>query len=375
MNRLLKFIVKHWTRVWLIGALILVIGVTATFAAFTSANVVKRVVSTMDMEVELFSSNCMRQDITNRMISVRSYSVTVCNYDQDMPLTFNPAQMDYVFRAELQVKSGSEYLTMSQLHTKLLTADPVNGETTYQGIVNSIGNNYYVSKTEDDSGTPVSASDSAEHYFTSGNNYTVEFGSQSLAPNVSSTDRFQVTVASSDLGEINPKFYVHVWAEPSGNVYHTIHSRIYGGIASSHAASWHGSLKETNCSTIDYDFYNYIITGNGVGTVDILWNDEYFNVNEFFFSALAGNSFVHEGLTVEPVEILSSDENYGTAGLKGNYTGWKMVTLNVDSINGKSRYELQLYKANANTSYTDKTGSGGLNETASLFIQCFFTEN
>ena len=375
MDRLPKFIVKHWTRVWLIVALILVIGVTATFAAFTSANIVKRVVSTMDMEVELFSSNCMRQDITNRMISVRSYSVTVCNYDQDMPLTFNPSQMDYVFRAELQVKIGSEYLTMSQLHTKLLTADPVNGETAYQTIVNSIGSNYYVSKTEDDSGNPVSAADSAEHYFNSGNNYTVTFSSQSLAPNVSSTDRFQVTIASSDLGKTDPDFYVHVWAEPSGTLYHTIHSRIYGGIASSYAASWHGSFKETNCSAIDYDFYNYIITGNGTGTVDILWNDEYFNVNEFFFSALSGNSFVYEGLSVEPVEILSSNSKYGTGGSIGNYTGWKMVTLNVDSINGKSRYELQLYKAKANTSYTDKTNSSGANETATQYVQCFFTES
>ena len=183
-----------------------------------------------------------------------------------------------------------------------------------------------------------------------------------------------MTVASGDLGKTDPDFYVHIWAVPSEDLYHTIHSRIYGGIASSFASSWHGALKETNCSTTDYDFYNYIITGNGAGTVDILWNEEYFHINEFFFSDLAGNSFVHNGLSSEPVEILSSNEKYGTAGSKGNFTGWKMVTIRVDSISEKSRYELQLYKAKANTSYTDKSSSGGANETATLFIQSFYSE-
>ena len=368
MDKVLKYLKKHWTRIWLITVLVLIVGVTATFAAFTSANVLKRVISTKDMEVELFSSNCMRQEITNRMITVGSYTVTVCNYDQDMPLTFNPAQVDYVLHAELQVKKDGEYLTMSQLQSRVLSSE-------YQEYVNKIGNNYHIAMSEDDSGNPVPAADSAEHYFTSENNYTVDFINQSLAPNVSSTDRFQVTVASGDLGKTSPDFYVHVWAEPSGTLFHTIHSRIYGGQSTEHAASWHGALKETDCSTIDYDFYNYIITGNGVGTVDILWNDEYFNVNEFFFSSLAGNSFVQEGSPVVPVEILSTDAKYGEDGTIGNYTGWKMVTLNVDSINGKSRYELQLYKTKANTSYTDKSSGGGANDTASQFIQCFFTED
>lgn len=258
---------------------------------------------------------------------------------------------------------------MTDLRTKLLEDDAENGEATYQAIVSKIGENYYISKQEDDSGEAVSAADSANHYFTSGNNYSVNFSSQTLAPNVSSTDKFKVTVAASDLGKSDPDFYIHVWAVPSGNAYHTIHSRIFGGLASGNAASWQGSLKETNCATVDYDFYNYIITGNGSGTVDILWNDDYFEANEFFFTELSGNSFVQS----QPVEIQSSDTKYGS-GSDNNLTGWKMITLNVDSLNDKSRYELQLYKVKKNTSYTDKTPDG-LDETASQYIKCFFTEN
>jgi len=369
MSKKLEYMKKHWTRVWLIVVLILTAGIVITYAAYTEVSVVKRVVSTKDSEGELFSSNCMRQDISSRMLSVRSYSVTVCNYDQDKSLTYNPSQISYAFHAELQYKYGDDYYNMTALRAKLIEDDAENGAATYQTIIDKIGENYFICKQEDDSGDAVSAADSADHYFTSANSYTVDFDDQTLAPNVSSTDKFRVTVAAGDLGKNDPDFYVHVWAVPSGNAYHTIHSRIFGGLASGSAASWQGNLKETNSATVDYDFYNYIITGNGAGTVDILWNDDYFEINEFFFSNLSGNTFVQS----EPVEIQASNAKYGS-GSDNNLTGWKMITLNVDSLNIKSRYEIQLYKVKENTSYTNKTPDG-LNETASQYIKCFFTES
>ena len=361
MKKVLHFIKKYWTRIWLIAVALLLAGggIAVTFAAYTEVSAVKRVVSTTDSEGELFSSNCMRQDVSSRMITSRNYSVTVCNYDQDKPLTFNPAEVAYTFYAELQVKyENGEYLTMSELLTQLQTDYPSDYATKYAAYTTKIGENYAVRKEEDDSRTEVSIADSAPHYFTADNNYTVSFSGQTLAPNKSSTDKFQVTVAPGDLLQTNPDFYVHVWAQPTG--YSKIESRIFGAQPTENAASWQGTLRETDNQTVDYDFYNYIITGNGAGTIDIIWDPEYFEINEFFYSARSGNSFVQSPAV--PEKITASHATYGSK------AGCMMLTLNVDSVNGKNRYEVQLYKKKPHTSYTGE-------KKASNYIECHFTES
>ena len=358
VNRVWKIMKKHWTRVWLITALLIMTGIVATYAAYTEVSVVKRVVSTSDSEGDLFSSNCMKQDISSRMLSGRQYSVTVCNYDQEKPLTFSPSQITYTFYAELQVKYGSDYLSVEDYHTRLLADDPTDGETTYQARISKIGHNYSVYKQQDDSGNAVASADAAEHYFDSSNHYRIEFSEDTLAPNDSSTDKYMVTVSAEDLSKTDPYFYVHVWADPTGSL-KTIESRIFGASGSGNASSWQGSLRETNCNEVDYDFYNYVITGNGVGTIDILYDDDYFEINQFFFSSISGNSFVQDPAV--PEDVTASDPKYS------EYNGWKKITLNVDSVDDKSRYELQLYKVKKHTSYTG-------DEKASKYIACFFTE-
>ena len=104
VKKILKFIKKNWISVWLVTVIAISAGIAITYAAYTEVSVVKRVVSTKESEGELFSSNCMRQDLSSRMLSTSQYTVTVCNYDQDKLLTFSPAQITYDFYAELQVK-------------------------------------------------------------------------------------------------------------------------------------------------------------------------------------------------------------------------------------------------------------------------------
>jgi hypothetical protein len=267
----------------------------------------------------------------------------------------------YDFYAELQVKYGDDYLTMPEYLAALQRDMPsAEAATTYQATVNKIGHNYSICKTVDDANGTTTGASATEHYFTA-TDFKVPFENETLAPNVSSTDKFRVTIAESDLTKTDPDFYVHVWAVPSGNTLHTIESRLYGASGSDNASSWHGTMRETNLDEVDYDFYNYIITGNGAGYVDILWDPAFFDVNEFFFSALSGNTFTSSPVVKET--ILSSDAAYGT-----DYAGWKKVTLQVNSLTGKSRYELQLYKVKANTPYTDT-------HKASKYIACFFRES
>ena len=149
MKKILKFIKKNWISVWLVTVIAISAGIAITYAAYTEVSVVKRVVSTKESEGELFSSNCMRQDLSSRMLSTSQYTVTVCNYDQDKLLTFSPAQITYDFYAELQVKYGDEYLNMAQFLSRLQQDDPDNAATRYQEIVNKISTNYYVAKQED----------------------------------------------------------------------------------------------------------------------------------------------------------------------------------------------------------------------------------
>ena len=105
---------------------------------------------------------------------------------------------------------------------------------------------------------------------------------------------------------------------------------------------------------MDYDFYNYIISGSGAGTVDILWDSDKFEINKFFFtSELSGVTFVG-GLET----ISEGNAEYPS------YTGWQKVTINVNSLT-KNRYELQLYKTQAGTSYTGKNA-------ATNYIHCEF---
>jgi len=258
---------------------------------------------------------------------------------------------------------------MPDLYQKLVQDDSTTADAKYQEYVNKIANNYSILKLEDDN-SAVSSEDAEEHLFTSPD-YKVSFPDQTLAPNVSSTDIFRVTVAATDLGKTDPDFYVHVWAVRAGSPSYTIQSRIYGAQGSKDASSWLGTMRETNCATVDYDFYNYVITGSGKGEVDILWNDAYFEINDFFFSSLSGNTFKNN--STSPVEIVAGDTKYGSSFENGKYVGWKKITLTVDSLTKKSRYELQLYKVKENTAYIDKSGSEGPNETASNFITCFFT--
>ena len=66
-----------------------------------------------------------------------------------------------------------------------------------------------------------------------------------------------------------------------------------------------------------------------------------------------------------PAAIAANDTVYGQNAANGDYTGWKKVTISVNSI-VKNRYELQLYKTASEATYT------GQQNRADNFIKCFF---
>lgn len=355
MKKLLNVAKKHWITVWLCAAL-LFFGAFVTYAAYTEVSSVKRVVSTQSSPGEMFSSNCLRADISSRRLTSPQYTITVCNYDQDKPTVYNPSTITYTLHAEIQVQINNNYYTMSQLRTAL------NDDTEYNTYVSKIAN-YCIYKTYDDL-NPSTALTVSKQYFTSGNNYTVNFSTDTLRQTTSSVDRYKVEIEPNSVNDNNTNIFVHVWAEPTDpSNLRTIESRLYGAAASADTSTWTGALHETDCDTVDYDFYNYIITGSGTGTVDILWDPNKFEPNPFFFVD-SGNVFANGNST--PTTIAAGDPNYDSS-----YAGWKKVTLVVNST-VKNRYELQLYKT-AQSSPTGVSYTGA--NSADSFIDCIFTES
>ena len=363
MNKILKTLRKHWTRVWLIAILLMSSGVYVTYAIYTEVSSVKRVVSTQASPVEMFSSNCMRPDISSRRLSSPEYSITVCNFDQDKPTIYNPATISYTLHAELQV--GENY---TNLATYLASLDQSNTDqkALYDKYLGKAAL-YFIYKTEDDATGAVARSASG---FTSDNGFTVELTSDTLAPQKSSVDKYKVEIDSGAVSDQNTDIFVHVWAVPTPpTTLRTIETRLYGAASATDTATWTGTFIETDCATVDYDFYNYVITGSGAGTVDILWDSSKFNINEFFFNAsLSGNTFVGGN---SPTEIAESDTKYGSEKYDGKYVGWSKITLSVGAANSKNRYELQLYKTPTD-SLTGVAYTG--DNAATKYIACFFNK-
>ncbi|MBE6874866.1 MAG: hypothetical protein E7493_13335 [Ruminococcus albus] len=339
MKTVLNKLKKHWITVWLVIAA-MIFGTFVSYAIYTEVSSVKRVVTTKSAPKVLFSSNCMYNTTYERRMPAEEFNVNVCNYDQNSPDMPNSVDINYILTAQLRVKYNGTIMTFSELRNAL-------GEDTaaYNSYVTK-AEGYSIGKAQDNNSAGIIASPDMDNFSDhSSSDYTIVYGSaeayEVLDGGSSSIDKFKVIVPASDFEKTDPEFYVYVEAEPQGDSSLTpISTLLYGSKNIVITASWSGTLAERNTNKIDYDFYNYVITGSGSGTLDIMWDPEWFEVNDFFFSNYSGVNF-KDGNNI-PSEI--SD---------GEHNGWNKVTIEVNSANsGKSRYEMQLYKKKENVSYT-----------------------
>lgn len=316
--------------IWLLAAMV-VSTAFISYGAYTGIKSVKRVVTTQASPGELFSSNCMRTALANKRINTTEYTATVCNYEQRNPSETNPADVIYTLTAELKVLYSNNYYTMSELKSLLGESSEV-----YQGYVSKLsGRTYSIAKTQDDTDGVLAGSvinlDAA-------NGYQVVYREQGLKKGQSSTDKFKVTFDNAELEDAVPDFYVYLKAQATSNLA-PIEGLLCAAQNASDVASWQGAFVEADCATVDYDFYNYIISGSGIGTVDIIWDPEWFEINPFFFQTIGVNA------SIDTISDATSQ-----------YYGWKKASLAVDSTQ-KNRYELQLYKAQRDTSYTGENAA------------------
>ena len=341
MKDSLKQLKKHWALIWLLAVIVIAM-IFIGFGAYTGLKSVKRVVTTKESPGELFSSNCMKTTLAPRRINSVEYTVTVCNYEQQDPQTANPSNITYSLLAEIRVLYDNDYLTMSQLATLL---GPTSDE--YKAYEDKIADrSYSIYKSEDDTGGPQPA---VPIELNAANGYTTTFSSETLAKDVSSTDKFKVKFDDEELSTTSPEFYIYLKAIPTSNL-SILESLLGAAQSTSDVSAWQGSFVESDTSSKDYDFYNYIISGSGSGSVDIIWDNSWLEINPFFFTAASGNVVTFPEKIVDP---------------SSQYNGWFKATLTVNSTE-KNRYEMVLYKAKENTTYV------GAN-APSNYITCVFT--
>lgn len=326
-----------WITVWLIVVAVVFFAVVG-FAAYTRVNIVKRVVSTKAGAGFLFSSNYMA---TGSLSTIEYddyeaytgdnnpiYTATVCNYAQgDMSSWYSSSNIEYkmtakIFLNERYTASEATELGNSSLEGQYKTPDADDLRDKVFGIrYGSSGTFSYFSAEQTTIQLP-------------------EIGYYSLSKESVSADMFDVVFDKSELLGNAPGFWIQLTAKPKDVVGGEI-TEISGylGICkrASGEAGWTGYIGDADYNTLDYDAYNYIVTGNGKGTFYFAWDDDKVRPNEFSFANYGSGS----ELSPSSLTNFSGYTQYGTtAPTSGN---WKYVSFPVDS-DVLPRYEFQLYK-------------------------------
>ena len=237
----------RWVALWLIVAGVALL-ITGTYAAYTRAEYVKRVVASRNESTGfLFSSNYLYlreaslSEFPLRMIPVSTQSdvgvtITVCNYLQSDLTRVNEETVSYTFTARLVDASGNP-----------LSEDRLSE---YAGIISISGTASNGNGTYTASGTLVGGT---------------------------ATTHFYEISCSKDYADRLNDISIQVEVVPDGNSHVKLVAllRLSSGFQSD--TPWNGRFAEVTSdsqNTTDIDAFNYIISGTKKTTVRIRWNTE-----------------------------------------------------------------------------------------------------
>ena len=291
---------------------VLLIGGFVANTAYISLNIVKRVVSTQGLGGTPFSSNYLLlvpKETTAYAVKniycpegaeYADFSINVCNYVQNNPSMVNENDIKYAFILTLQNSDGT-----------------VNTGTF--------------------SGLSVTDNNGVSYEFTNG---VCTIPDRLLTGNTKSVDTYSIVIPKQMVSNVD----LRAEAEPSDTgSYSAVNGNKLGRVFafSEHNASsttWTGSFAETTAD--GYDAFNYIIKGQGRGTVALTWDNSQLEINRVFLE--------NNGLSITSEGSISK------------------LTIEVDSTAGQNRYDIQFYKME-NGSYTDM-------ETINGYVTVHFTE-
>lgn len=281
-----------------IFAVLLLIGGFAASAAYINLNMVKRVVSTQGFGGTPFSSNYLLlvpKDTTTYSVKniycpegadTAEFEINVCNYVQNDPSKLNENDISYAFILTLQNSEGT-----------------INTGTF--------------------SGLSVTDNNGVSYSFTNG---ICRISDRLLTGNRKSVDTYSIIIPKQMVSSVE----LRAEAEPTdSSSYSAVNGNKLGRIFTfseynASSTTWTGSFSETTAD--GYDAFNYIIKGQGKGTVTLTWDHSQLEINRVFLE--------NNGLAVTSEGSISK------------------LTIEVDSTAGQNRYDIQFYKTE-NGIYTD----------------------
>lgn len=223
-----------------IGMLILI--VSGSFAAYTSFNSVKRVVSTERRSDTMFGSNYLTLlNLTDNNYSIRritlseeadknTFTVKVCNYAWGDESLYNTKDITYTVQAKLIAMDGGklpENITRIKINDTTFDA---NGER--------------------------------------------ELTEQELKTGKASENTYRFELPA----ELKNKIEIQIVAKPTNESAEAVNSQKLAAVISfadyESVKSWTGHFLDSQANgrtPADYDAFNYEISGNGAGTVTMTW--------------------------------------------------------------------------------------------------------
>lgn len=360
MKKIMKKFSITWITVWLI-VIAIAFSAFIGYATYTGVTSMKRVASTRAGAGILFSSNYMRSG-SNPQTSLEYRDYSEFTDDNGDPLEANP-EYNMVVCNYSQGDKATWY-TANDIKYSITAELLLNEKYTSEDIENGVDPSLlgeYKTPTATDLGAlkfGIKYSSDADYTYFSSGKLTItlpETDKYTLSKADASTDMFSLLFDKSELKNIAPKFWIKVTANPtsvSGGEVENIVGYVGTCKSAEGGANWTGFIGDENYNTIDYDSYNYIISGTGEGSFYFAWDDSKVKPNEF---ALANYS-ADIKTSATDVESWTNYTQYGTTPPTSG--SWKYIKLEVDSEK-TARYEFQLYKTSGDnysgniSKYTD----------------------
>lgn len=241
MKKIQKWIKQYRGAAVLLGLGVLTLIIYGSFAAYTSFNSVKRVVSTGTQSDTMFGSNYL--SLLN--LSDTNYPVKRISLSDDMNCTFTVLIGNYVWGDESLYNPKDITYTVT---AKLLSMDGGDLSADYSSIKIN--------------GTPFG--DAGE--LTSKN--------QKLPTGKAATNEYKFEIP----GSLKDKVKIQIVAEPDASSKEAVNNQKLAAILSfsgyEAVKNWTGHfLDSKNKNPDQYDAFNYEISGNGSGSVTVVWED------------------------------------------------------------------------------------------------------
>lgn len=238
--------IKKWMkRYWALACMaigVILLAISGSFAAYTSFNSVKRVVSTGKRSDTMFGSNYLtlvdcnlsEAQYTTKRISPAenkgnyTFILQVCNYAYGNESTYNPKSITYMLTAQVKAMDGG---------------------TLPENVTDITINNTRL--------------DSNGHYTLSG---------QTLSTGAARTHEYTFSIPA----DLKDKVKIQIDATPDDASKAAVNDQKLAGVIAFSSLkpteNWTGHfLDDHNVDPDDYDAFNYEISGNGEGTVKLSW--------------------------------------------------------------------------------------------------------